>query len=223
MVSKEKELEDRLREVGSRLVSPPSAVDELLPLLDKTESLLSRVEQSPTQSMSNALRPSMKALVAKELLGHSDIDVKVAVASCISEITRITAPEAPYDDDLMKEIFQRIVEAFENLDDMSSHSFPKRVSILETVAKVRSCVVMLDLECDSLILEMFRYFLNTIRPNHSEKIFSSMEMIMTLVLEESEDISSDLILCLLDSVKTDNKVNSSLLSFTGFSDFQLFL
>lgn len=46
---------------------------------------------------------------------------------------------------------------------------------------------------------------------------------MTLVLEESEDISSDLILCLLDSVKTDNKVNSSLLSFTGFSDFQLFL
>ncbi|XP_018675052.2 sister chromatid cohesion protein PDS5 homolog C isoform X3 [Musa acuminata AAA Group] len=205
MVSKEKELEDRLREVGSRLVSPPSAVDELLPLLDQTESLLSRVEQSPTQSMSNALRPSMKALVAKELLGHSDIDVKVAVASCISEITRITAPEAPYDDDLMKEIFQRIVEAFENLDDMSSHSFPKRVSILETVAKVRSCVVMLDLECDSLILEMFRYFLNTIRPNHSEKIFSSMEMIMTLVLEESEDISSDLILCLLDSVKTDNK------------------
>ncbi|RRT84295.1 hypothetical protein BHE74_00005514 [Ensete ventricosum] len=155
--------------------------------------------------MSNALRPSMKALVAKELLGHSDIDVKVAVASCISEITRITAPEAPYDDDLMKEIFQRIVEAFENLDDISSHSFPKRVSILETVAKVRSCVVMLDLECDSLILEMFRYFLNTIRPNHSEKIFSSMEMIMTLVLEESEDISSDLILCLLDSVKTDNK------------------
>ncbi|CAL9101451.1 PDS5, regulator of cohesion maintenance [Musa troglodytarum] len=205
MVSKEKELEDRLREVGSRLVSPPSVVDELLPLLDQTESLLSRVEQSPTQSMSNALRPSMKALVAKELLGHSDIDVKVAVASCISEITRITAPEAPYDDDLMKEIFQRIVEAFENLDDMSSHSFPKRVSILETVAKVRSCVVMLDLECDSLILEMFRYFLNTIRPNHSEKIFSSMEMIMTLVLEESEDISSDLILCLLDSVKTDNK------------------
>lgn len=63
----------------------------------------------------------------------------------------------------VQEIFQRIVEAFENLDDMSSHSFPKRVSILETVAKVRSCVVMLDLECDSLILEMFRYFLNTIR------------------------------------------------------------
>ncbi|URE11977.1 hypothetical protein MUK42_22001 [Musa troglodytarum] len=205
MTSKEKELQDRLREVGSRLAYPPSAVDELLPLLDQTESLLSRVDQSPTQSMSNALRPLMKALMDKGLLGHLDMDVKVAVASCFSEITRITAPEAPYDDDLMKEIFQSIVQAFENLDDMSSRSFSKRVSVLETVAKVRLCVVMLDLECDTLILEMFRHFLKAIRPYHSEKIFSSMETIMTLVLEESEDISSELILCLLDSVKTDNQ------------------
>ncbi|THU51436.1 hypothetical protein C4D60_Mb06t31030 [Musa balbisiana] len=191
MTSKEKELEDRLREVGSRLAYPPSSVDELLPLLDLTESLLSRVDQSPTQSMSNALRPSMKALVDKGLLGHLDMDVKVAVASCFSEITRITAPEAPYDDDLMKEIFQSIVQVLENLDDMSSRSYSKRVSVLETVAKVRLCVVMLDLECDTLILEMFRHFLKAIRPYHSEKIFSSMETIMTLVLEESEDISSE--------------------------------
>lgn len=63
----------------------------------------------------------------------------------------------------VQEVFQRIVQAFENLDDVSSRSFPKRVSVLETVAKVRSCVVMLDLECDSLITEMFRHFLKTIR------------------------------------------------------------
>lgn len=44
----------------------------------------------------------MKALVANELLKHPDIDVKVAVASCISEITRITAPDAPYEDEQMK-------------------------------------------------------------------------------------------------------------------------
>lgn len=56
-----------------------------------------------------------------------------------------------------------IVAAFEGLDDMSCRSFQKRVSILETVAKVRSCVVMLDLECDDLILQMFHHFLKTIR------------------------------------------------------------
>ena len=64
---------------------------------------------------------------------------------------------------LIQEVFRRIVEAFEKLDDISSRSYSRRVSILETVAKVRSCVVMLDLECDDLILEMFHHFLNTIR------------------------------------------------------------
>ncbi|XP_058068519.1 sister chromatid cohesion protein PDS5 homolog C-like [Magnolia sinica] len=202
----EKELEDQLVEAGTKLFeSPPSAVDELLNLLNQVESCLLRVEQSPSKSMLTALHPSMKALVAKEILRHSDMDVKVAVASCISEITRITAPDAPYDDDLMKEIFQIIVTAFEKLHDMSGASYSKRVSILETVAKVRSCVVMLDLECDALILEMFHHFLKAIRESHPDNVFSSMETIMTLVLEESEDISSELLSSLLSSVKNENK------------------
>ncbi|XP_068503977.1 uncharacterized protein [Phaseolus vulgaris] len=80
----------------------------------QVESCISRVEQSPTDSMQNALSPSLKALIADQLLRHSDKDVKVVVASCFSEITRITAPEAPYDDDQMKEVFQLIVSSFEN-------------------------------------------------------------------------------------------------------------
>jgi len=165
----------------------------------QVESLLLRVGQAPSSSMENALSPSLKALIANKLLQHSDDNVKVAVGSCISEITRITAPEAPYDDDQMKvctivfyfrisidltimpfmkdisksiecyqcnflqDVFQLIVSAFENLHDKLSQSYAKRISILETVARVRSCVVMLDLECDALILEMFWHFLKTIR------------------------------------------------------------
>ncbi|KAG2700297.1 hypothetical protein I3760_07G224800 [Carya illinoinensis] len=155
--------------------------------------------------MQNALSPSLKALVGDQLFRHSDVDVKVAVASCISEITRITAPDAPYDDDQMKEIFQLIVSSFENLSDNSSRSYTKRTSILETVAKVRSCVVMLDLECDALILEMFQNFLKAIREHHPDNVFSSMETIMTLVLEESEDIALELLTPILDSVKKDNE------------------
>ncbi|XP_057985566.1 sister chromatid cohesion protein PDS5 homolog C isoform X2 [Hevea brasiliensis] len=155
--------------------------------------------------MQSALTPSLKALVAEQLFKHADVDVKVAVASCISEITRITAPDAPYDDDQMKDVFQLIVSSFENLADKSSRSYGKRTLILETVAKVRSCVVMLDLECDALIIEMFQHFLNAIRDDHSDNIFSSMETIMTLVLEESEDISLELLSPLLASVKRGNE------------------
>uniref|UniRef100_K7KIF2 Tudor domain-containing protein n=1 Tax=Glycine max TaxID=3847 RepID=K7KIF2_SOYBN len=205
MGSTDKELEEQLLEAGNKLLDPPSSAEELLPLLDQVESCLSRVEQSPIDSMQNALSPSLKALIADKLLRHSDDDVKVAVASCISEITRITAPEAPYDDDQMKEVFQLIVSSFENLHDKLSQSYAKRTSILETVAKVRSCVVMLDLECDALILEMFQHFFKAISEHHPENVFSSMETIMTLVLEESEDISLDLLSPLLASIKKDNE------------------
>ncbi|XWS26166.1 hypothetical protein CRYUN_Cryun26dG0007600 [Craigia yunnanensis] len=204
MAASDKELELQLMEAGNRLVEPPSSVDELIPLLDQVESCLSRVEQSPRQSMQNALSPSLKALVAEQLFRHPDDDVKVAVAACISEITRITAPDAPYDDDQMREVFQLIVSSFENLSDKSSRSFIKRTSILETVAKVRSCVVMLDLECDALIIEMFQHFLKAIRDYHAEAVFISMVTIMTLVLEESEDISVELLSPILASVKRDN-------------------
>ncbi|KAF7150958.1 hypothetical protein RHSIM_Rhsim02G0215600 [Rhododendron simsii] len=181
--------------------------DEGMPdlTLTQVENYLSRVEQSPTKSMQTALSPSRKALVADELLRHQDADVKVAVASCISEITRITAPDAPYDDDQMKDIFQLIVSSFENLSDKSSRSYDRRTLILETVAKVRSCVVMLDLECDGLIVEMFQHFLKAIRDDHPDNVFSSMETIMTLVLEESEDISLELISPILASLKSENQ------------------
>ena len=72
----------------------------------------------------------------------------------------------------IQDIFQLIVSSFENLSDKSSKSYGKRAMILETVAKVRSCVVMLDLECDGLIVEMFQHFLKDIRYELIIKLFN---------------------------------------------------
>lgn len=169
--------------------------------------MLANVEQAPSRSMQNALLPSMKALISTDLLGHLNMDVRVSVVSCISEITRITAPDAPYNDEQMKvipyinpidnsfdfnnmlatkmarsskyvtfycsnmflfllfdvqEIFHLTVAAFENLSHASSCCYKKAISILDTVAKVRSCLVMLDLECDALIIQMFQCFFKII-------------------------------------------------------------
>ncbi|XP_026411646.1 uncharacterized protein LOC113306938 [Papaver somniferum] len=201
----EKKLQDQLKEAGKKLLKPPLSVDQLLPLISEVEALLLKVDQSPSKSMQKAISPLVRALAADDLLRHIDADVKVAVASCITEITRITAPEAPYSDDQMKDIFELIVAVFERLCDMSDRSYSKRVSILHTVAKVQSCVVMLDLECDSLILEMFKHFLNTIRDFHPEGVFTSMKKIMSLVLEESEDISHEILSLFLSILKKDNQ------------------
>ncbi|EOY26035.1 Chloroplast-like protein isoform 2, partial [Theobroma cacao] len=199
------ELEGQLKEAGNNLLNPPSSIDELLFLLDKVENLLISVEQAPPRSMQKALLPLMKALISDALLRHSDMDVKVSVASCITEITRITAPDAPYNDERMKEIFQLTVAAFENLSHVSSRCYTKAVSILDTVARVRLCLLMLDLDCDELIIEMFQQFLKKIRSNHPNTVFLAMESIMTLVLDESEDISWGLLSPLLASVRKENQ------------------
>lgn len=75
--------------------------------------------------MQNALSPSLKALVADQLLRHADADVRAAVASCLSEIMRITAPDAPYDDDKMN--VRRKLADFICLDVVEALQFHSRV------------------------------------------------------------------------------------------------
>nr|XP_048320328.1 sister chromatid cohesion protein PDS5 homolog C isoform X2 [Ziziphus jujuba var. spinosa] len=203
-----KKLEEQLKDAGKDLLSPPSSFSDLLSFLDRVHNLLSSVEQAPSKSVQDALFPLMTALISNELLRHSEMDVKVSVLCCITEITRITAPDAPYDDEQMKEIFRLTVAAFEKLSHVSGRCYTKAMCILETVARVRSSLMMLDLECDALVIEMFQHFLNTIRSNHPHAVFSAMERIMILIVEESEEISLDLLRPLLSSVRKEDQKTS---------------
>lgn len=47
---------------------------------------------------------------------------------------------------------------FSGLKDTSGPSFGRRVVILETLARYKSCLVMLDIECYDLVNEMFSTF-----------------------------------------------------------------
>ncbi|KAG4399381.1 hypothetical protein AAZX31_08G214500 [Glycine max] len=205
MNASERNATTKLRRVGKKLLKK-SSVHKLLPLLQKLESLLSSLEQEPTEPIQESLVPSKKALISDKLLRHTDEDVKLSVLSCITEITRITAPDAPYDDEQMKEIFKLIAASFEKLSHISGHE--KALDILDNVDKVKLCMVMLDLECNDLAIEMFKHFLRFIRSNHPRNAIHSMESIMTLILQESDDISPDLLRPLLDSVWNENKALS---------------
>lgn len=63
---------------------------------------LSELEQSPPAAVLKSIQPFLDAVIKPEILKHQDKDVKLLVASCVSEITRVTAPEAPYSDSVMK-------------------------------------------------------------------------------------------------------------------------
>ena len=67
---------------------------------------------------------------------------------------------------------------------------------------------MLDLECDVLVVEMFQTFFQIISANHPHDVFSAMETIMTMVIDESDDISLDLLSPLLAHVREENEIVS---------------
>nr|ABC94594.1 AF-4 domain containing protein-like protein [Oryza sativa Indica Group] len=158
------------------------------------------VEQSPGPSVMETIQPCLKAVARDEFLKHHDEDVKVLLATCFCEITRITAPEAPYSDDVLRDMFHLIVDTFSGLNDVNGKSFGRRVAILETVARYRACVVMLDLECNDLIADMFRSFLEIISDNHEPNIVNSMQSVMALIIDESEDIEESLLNVLLSTL-----------------------
>ncbi|KAE9616319.1 hypothetical protein Lalb_Chr04g0264431 [Lupinus albus] len=207
----EREIVKSLSDLGRNLLNSISLQVEdmnLLQLLNELALVLSTMDQAPTEPIQKSLLPSMKALISDELLRHTNGDVKISVTCCITEIARITAPEVPFNDELMKEIFKLIVSAFEKLSHVSGHCYEKVLSIIDNFANLRLCLVMLDLGCDDLVIEMFQHFLINIRSNHLRHVIDCMETIMTMVLSESEEISSDLLRPLLNSVRNENKTIS---------------
>ncbi|XP_063940236.1 sister chromatid cohesion protein PDS5 homolog A isoform X2 [Daucus carota subsp. sativus] len=194
-----------LKELGSKLKNLPTSKETLIHILEQGATALSACDQSPSKSVLLSMQPFMDAVVKPELLKHQDGDVKLLVATCICEITRITAPEAPYGDDVLKDIFHLIVSTFSGLSDTSEPSFGRRAVILKTLADFRSCVVMLDLECNDLINKMFTTILAGASDGHAESVLNSMQTIMVVLLEESEEIEEDLLLVLLSVLGRNKK------------------
>ncbi|CAO2813544.1 unnamed protein product [Amaranthus hypochondriacus] len=202
----------QLENVGERLLEPPSSTPQLLNLLDELISHMSKIGQSPPPLIKEALLSTIKALISDKLMRHSDADVVVTVTACLHDIMRISAPTAPYDDEKMKEVFELIVLSFEKLSCPPGRCYTKAVMILESVARLRSCVMMLDLECDSLILKMFELFQKHISSNHPHTVFLAMGRIMAVLINESDTVSQELLKVLLESIRKENQ-DASPLSF----------
>ncbi|KAL2936653.1 Sister chromatid cohesion protein PDS5-like protein B-B [Bienertia sinuspersici] len=199
---------ENLKDVGDKLLQPPSSTNELLNLLDEAVLLLSKIGQSPSQLVHEALLSMMKALISEKLMGNSDADVMITVAACLNEILRISAPVAPYNDEKMKEIFELIVLSFDKLSSSPGRCYSKAVLILESVARLRSCVMMLDLDCHSLVTKMFELFQKHISTNHPQSVISAMEKIMSVMIIENDSLPAELLKVLLDSIKKENEKNS---------------
>ncbi|EYU24609.1 hypothetical protein MIMGU_mgv11b022448mg [Erythranthe guttata] len=207
-----REIEDELIVAGMNLLRLRSShsIDELLVRLLRVERVLTRVEQKPPAFIEKALHPAMSALIKNELLKHPHLNIQFIVASCLNQVTRITAPLQSYPDNQMKDIFRLFMVVLRQLSRLTGDDYDRAVNILAAMARIQTCLVMMDLDIDPIIVDMFRVFFDTIRPNHPFTVFKYMEAIMILVIEQSVEVSVELLKPLLDSVRIDNKVAEEL-------------
>ncbi|GLJ29911.1 hypothetical protein SUGI_0591330 [Cryptomeria japonica] len=181
-------LQHGLKFVGEKFKLLPQAKTSLLNILEEAESCLCRVSESPLQTRATTMSPLVHSLVKLELTRHQDEELRLAVVTCISEIMRTIAPKVPYNDDILKEVLQLIVESLHGLHGVKAPTFGKRAKILEIMARTRSFVLMLDLQCDKLILQMFHCFIAIIRKCHPDKVKIDMLDILSMILDEKDDV-----------------------------------
>ncbi|KAK6939869.1 hypothetical protein RJ641_029400 [Dillenia turbinata] len=155
---------------GKRLLASRTCPnkDSLVKSLKQAASALSELDQSP--SLASAIKPLSESLIKHNLITHKDKDVKLLVASCFTEIIR--------------DIFKLFLRMFAELADTSSPYFSRRVKILETVAKLQCFLILLDIGCDDIIIEMFNTFFLVVREHHQQSLVNGMVSIMTLILRE---------------------------------------
>ncbi|CAI5983561.1 unnamed protein product [Closterium sp. NIES-65] len=182
-----------INDITKKLSASSLSKDVLNKTLKSAASVLEELQQSAPEPTMSALRPLAQALAVPNFMRHRDRDVRVLLAFCVSEVLRVFAPDPPYDDAPLKSVFELLVGTYEGLEDTSNALYPRRVAILESMARVKTCIIMLDLECTDLILHMFETFFRVVRPEHALHVQMAMVEVMASVIDESEDVSPQLL------------------------------
>jgi len=198
-----------VRAVGKRLAQPRLGKDALVKLLKQAESALSEFSQS--YSLQDALHALSKSLVQTTLLNHKDKDVKLLVAVCFIEVMRVLAPDPPFSDEILKEIFRLFISIFSDLAETSSPYLTRRMKILENVAALRCSMIMLNIGCEDLILDMVKIFFSTVKHGLQQSVCHAMLSIMTQILNEK--VTQPLVDVILRNLVKDDKGASHKLAF----------
>ncbi|KAF7814490.1 Sister chromatid cohesion protein like [Senna tora] len=133
-------VEQRIKDALNALIEcPGSSISRLLTILHEIEQMLRCTNQASAQPILGALAPLKDALISSNLYKHNDENIKIVTISCIIEIARITAPNPPYNDDQMKDIFEVMVTTLEKLE-LTGYDRDKNeraISMLRVFAKFK--------------------------------------------------------------------------------------
>ncbi|KAJ3163478.1 hypothetical protein HDU86_000057 [Geranomyces michiganensis] len=150
---------------------------------------LAKMEQETVDLQS--LMTVQKDLRAPSLISHRDKGVKALTACCLAEILRLFAPDAPYSQNQLREIFEFFAKQLQNLSDKDGPYFSKYFALLDSLSTVKSVVIVADLNADDLVIAYFKNFFDLLKHDLSKAVTMAMLDILQQLVDECHTLPQD--------------------------------
>ncbi|KNC98061.1 uncharacterized protein SPPG_09381 [Spizellomyces punctatus DAOM BR117] len=185
---------------GSKQVS----TSELVNRLKKVHNDLSRMDQEDVDTQS--LKTVQKDLISPSLMSHKDKAVKILTACCLADILRLFAPDAPYNQNQLREIFEFFAKQLQHIADKNGPYFSFYYYLLDSLSTVKSVVLVADLNAEDLIVDFFRNFFDLIKPDFTKNVYICMVDILQQLVDECHHLPQDVIDIILSSFRQKRQV-----------------
>ncbi|PWY70689.1 sister chromatid cohesion and DNA repair protein [Aspergillus eucalypticola CBS 122712] len=176
-------------------------IADLLQRLQTLAQELRRLEQEEIDT--DSLKKVSQELASAHLLAHKDRGVRAWAACCIVDVLRLCAPDAPFTGNQLKDIFTCIVSSIvPALGDPSNSYNAQHIYVLNSLAEVKSIVLMTDLDHpDSLIIPLFTSCFDIVsgssKTSTGEEVAKNVEFDMTrllvTVIDETPVLAADVV------------------------------
>ncbi|KAL8731444.1 MAG: hypothetical protein Q9166_003419 [cf. Caloplaca sp. 2 TL-2023] len=162
------------------------AVADLLRRLQALSREMQDMEQEENER--DSFTKVAKELVSPNLLSHKDKGVKALTVSCLVDILRLCAPDAPFNEQQLRDIFNVIISYILPALADPSHAYNNQHNyVLNSLAQVKSIILLADISSsDTLIKNVFKICFDVLsgpsKTSDGEELQKTVEMNMTAML-----------------------------------------
>ncbi|KAH8673723.1 armadillo-type protein [Xylariales sp. PMI_506] len=182
----------------------PIATGELLRRLEKLSKELVDLDQETVDK--DSLTKVAKELASHNLIAHKEAGVKAFTASCLVDILKLCAPDAPFTPTQLKDIFSLFVKIIlPALWDPTNAYNAQHKYVLTSLAEVKSILLINELSnAEELLLDLFSAFFDgisgTSKASSGEQVAKDVEFHMTDILVTLVDEGASLPPSVLDVI-----------------------
>ncbi|KAG6876687.1 hypothetical protein C0993_001235, partial [Termitomyces sp. T159_Od127] len=187
-----------------KLAGKGLATDALLKKLKALHAELAALDQDLVDTAS--LAAARRELVSTSILLHKDRGVKAYAACCLADILRLYAPDAPYTQPELRDIFQFFFRQLTNgLKGADASYYNEYFHLLESLSTVKSVVLVCDLpNAEELMSEIFRDFFNLVKRDLPKKVEIFMVDILVALIDEAQVFPNEALEVLLSQFMENN-------------------